>query len=167
MPLIQTAGRHTVTASNAQLGESDKGTPFVQITFTTESADVITGWLYLSEKAIERSVGTLREVFGFNGKLSALAEQIDGKPCSIVVENETGQDGKERLRVKWVNPVGGSGSPTVKPMANMATRLAELEAKMARIPASAPKASAPRPAAARPAPVKAAAAEPADETAPF
>lgn len=166
MPLIQTAGRHDVTTSNTQFGESDNGKPFIQITYTTAAGEVITGWNYLTDDAFEKTVKTMRECFGFDGKFATLAEQVDGKPCSIVVETDN-YNGKERLKVKWTNPIGGGGMKPAKPMSNIETRMAELSAKAARIPAAAPKAAAPRPAAARPAPVKAAAAEPADETAPF
>jgi hypothetical protein len=171
MPLINEAGRHAVTVSEMQFGESQTGTPFVQLTFEREDKAVITGWLYLSEKAFERTVKVLREVFEFDDNFDTLEGQVVGKRAAIVTEFEKGDDGKDRLRVKWINPEG-AGAPQAKPIANQSTFLKTLSQKAARIAKDAPAAAsaarpaqAPRPAAAaRPAP----AAKPtADEPLPF
>ncbi|HTJ77698.1 MAG TPA: hypothetical protein VL357_01760 [Rariglobus sp.] len=146
MPLINSAGRHAVTAKQVQLGQSDTGTPFVQIAFEDDAGAAITGWLYLSEAAFERTVAVLREVFGFDDNFDTIVGQVEGKRCSIVCENETYQ-GKERLKVKWINPEGGGGGAPAKPLSNQSELLKQLTAKAARIAKPAAKA----PNAARPA----------------
>lgn len=63
------------------------------------------GWL--SDKAMPRTIKVLNEVFNFNGDLNALQDgKIDfaDRPCSFTTEKET-KDGKEYLRVKWLNPI--------------------------------------------------------------
>ena len=49
MPLVQSPGKYPATATSAQLGESNNGTPFIEIAFKTEADESINGWLYLSE----------------------------------------------------------------------------------------------------------------------
>jgi hypothetical protein len=148
MPLIKNPGRYTATVESAELGQSEKGTPFLALACKNEAGDELTAYLYLSDAAVERSVKTLREVFAFDNNFETVVQQVTGRTCSIVVEMET-FEGKERAKIKWVNTVGGS---TSKPLDNAASLLAQLSAKAKRIPAAAPSAaSAPR-AAARPAP---------------
>lgn len=148
MPLIKSPGRYTATVENAELGQSEKGTPFIALLCRTEQGDELTAYLYLSDAAIERTVKTLREVFAFDNSFESVVQQVTGKPCSIVVEAET-YEGKERMKVKWVNAVGGS---TAKPLDNAASLLAQLSAKAKRIPAAAPAAARTAAPAARPAP---------------
>ena len=150
MSLINSAGRHAVTAKQIQLGESDTGTPFVQILFENDQQEVITGWLYLSEKAFERTVQVLREVFKFDDNFDTIVGQVEGKRCSIVCENET-YNGKEAIKVKWINLEGGGASS--KPMVNEREMLKAFSSKAARIAKPAPQAGAHRIAVApRPAP---------------
>lgn len=151
MPLINSAGRHAVFAKQVQTGQSDTGTPFVQIQFENDSGEHITGWLYLSEKAFERTVNVLREVFAFDDNFDTIFGQVEGKRCSIVCESES-YNGKESMKVKWINAEGGAAA---KPIANQSDFMKSLTAKAARIAKPAPKAGvAPRPAAAKPAPAK-------------
>ena len=148
MPLITTTGRHTATVESAELGQSEKGTPFLSLLCKNEQGEELTAYLYLSDAAIERTVKTLREVFGFDNNFESVVQQVTGKPCSIVVEAEE-YEGKTRMKVKWVNTVGGSSA---KPLDNAASLLASLSAKAKRIPAAAPAAARTAAPAARPAP---------------
>ena len=165
MPLITKPGRYTATAKTVDLGQSaEKGTPYVSILFETEQGEDLTAFLYLSDAALERTVRTLREVFGFNDDFGTVKEQVTGKQASIVVEAEE-YEGKSRMKVKWINTVGGSSG---KPLENAGTLLAQLSAKAKRIPASAPvaaRAATAAPRAARPAPAPKTAHV--DEDAPF
>lgn len=130
---INTVGRHAAKVKSAEFGESEKGTPFVAIEFIAEDgASTITGWLYLSEKALANSTKTLREAFGFNGDFETLIDQIVDKPCSITCESEE-YEGKERVKVKWIN-----APRTSKPIDNQGAFLKSLSQKAARIPAKAP-----------------------------
>lgn len=148
MPLIQNPGRYTATVESAELGQSEKGTPFLALLCKTEQGDELTAYLYLSDAAVERTIKTLREVFAFDNNFESVVQQVTGKPCSIVVEAEE-YEGKTRMKVKWVNSVGGSSA---KPLENSATLLAQLSAKAKRIPAAAPAAARTAAPAARPAP---------------
>jgi hypothetical protein len=167
MPTIQNPDRYAVTVKAAEFGETKTGTPYLSLEFSTEAGETITGWLYLSEKALANSVKTLRDAFGFDGDFETVIEQVVSKPCSITVELEE-YEGKERLRVKWIN-----GPRSSKPIDNQAEFLKALSAKAARIPKEASRAGtapAKAPAKAAPAPAKAApkaAAKSDDETAPF
>ncbi len=134
MPKIETPGRYAATVSSAEFGESNNGTPFLALSFNTDQGGAITGWLYLSEKALPGSLRTLREAFEFNGDFETVVEQVNGKACSITVEAEE-YEGKERLRVKWINSPRSS-----KPIDNQESFLKALSAKAARIPKEAPRA---------------------------
>ena len=167
MPLIKTPGRYTATVETAELGQSEaKGTPYLSLLCKTAEGDELTAYLYLSDAAFERTTKTLREVFGFDNNFETVVAQVTGKECSIVVEAEE-YEGKTRMRVKWINAVGGSSG---KPLENAGSLLAQLSAKAKRIPAAAPTAArtaapASRPVpSARPAPAKPAAI---DDEVPF
>ena len=148
MPLIKNPGRYTATIENAELGQSEKGTPFLALLCKTDQGEELTAYLYLSDAAFERTTKTLREVFGFDNNFEAVVAQVTGKECSIVVEAEE-YEGKTRMKIKWVNSVGGSSA---KPLDNAASLLAQLSAKANRIPAAAPAATRTAAPAARPAP---------------
>ena len=148
MPLIQNPGRYTATVESAELGQSEKGTPFLALLCKTDQGEELNAYLYLSDAAVERTVKTLREVFAFDNSFESVVQQVTGKPCSIVVEAEE-FEGKTRMKVKWVNTVGGSAG---KPLENAGTLLAQLSAKAKRIPAAAPAATRTAAPAARPAP---------------
>ena len=138
MPLIKNPGRYTATAKTVDLGQSaEKGTPYVSILFENEQGEDLTAFLYLSDAALERTVRTLREVFGFNDDFGTVKEQVTGKRASIVVEAEE-YEGKSRMKVKWINTVGGSSG---KPLENAGSLLAQLSARAKRIPAAAPAAT--------------------------
>ena len=148
MPLIKNPGRYTATVESAELGQSEKGTPFVSLLCKTEQGEELTAYLYLSDAALERTTKTLREVFAFDNNFESVVQQVTGKPCSIVVEAEE-YEGKTRMKVKWVNSVSGSSA---KPLDNAASLLAQLSAKAKRIPAAAPAATRTAAPTARPAP---------------
>lgn len=134
MPLIQNPGRYTATVESAELGQSEKGTPFLALICKTEQGEELTAYLYLSDAAVERTVKTLREVFGFDNNFETVVAQVTGKECSIVVEAEE-YEGKTRMKVKWVNAVGGWSG---KPLENAESLLPQLSARAKRIPAAAP-----------------------------
>lgn len=149
MPLIKNPGRYTATVKSAELGQSaEKGTPYLSFLFATEQGEELTGYLYLSDAAFERTTKTLREVFGFDNNFETVVEQVTGKEASIVVEIEN-FEGRDRAKVKWINAVGGGAG---KPLENAGTLLAQLSAKAKRIPAAAPTAARTAAPASRPAP---------------
>ncbi len=131
MPLINTTGRHEVTVKSATFGESNKGTPFLELCFENHDGDNISGWLYLSESALKNSVKTLRETFHFDNNFETLPVQVEGKKCAIVIEEEE-YDGKPRLKVKWINPIR-----SVTPIKDGDNFLKSLTAAAARLPVEA------------------------------
>ncbi|HTJ77683.1 MAG TPA: hypothetical protein VL357_01685 [Rariglobus sp.] len=148
-------GRYTATVSKADVGESTKkGTPGVFFTFKTEDGE-IDGALWLSERAYERTLNTLRECFGFNDDFASLAQQVEGRECSITVEMEADEKdpNKEWPRVKWINPIRAAAKPVAGGLLAKLTAQARTIAKPAGMPAPQPKAApAARPAAAPKAP---------------
>lgn len=140
------AGRYAAEATAANVGESKtKGTPGVFLTFQIDGGGTIDATLWLSEKAFERSVEVLREVFGFDDNFDTVEGQIVGKRCSITVEMEADKNDSTKFwpRVKWINPEREAPKPVASDF------LAQLSAKAARIvrttPAPPPKPSAPAP----------------------
>ena len=148
MPLIKNPGRYTATVETAELGQSEaKSTPYLSLLCKTAEGEELTAYLYLSDAAFERTTKTLREVFGFDNNFEAVVAQVTGKECSIVVEAEE-FEGKTRMKVKWVNTVGGGSG---KPLENAGSLLVQLSARAKRIPAAAPTSARTAPVAARPA----------------
>lgn len=133
MPKIEIPGRYAAKVIEASLGEASTGTPYVYLSFETDEGQHIGAWLYVSDKAFENTLETLRETFGFDGNFENLG-QLRAKACSITVEEEKDDKGKPRLRVRWINPPGGGGKPAPQGLA------AQLTAKAARFGAT-PKAA--------------------------
>ena len=128
-----------VTVQSAEFGESENtGTPFLNLYLVDADNNGIGAWLYLSEKALQYSLKTLRDAFGFDGNFETAVEQVTGKECSITCEMEPDQNGNDKLRVKWINAPRNSA-----PINDQASFLKTLSAKAARIPAKAPAAAAP------------------------
>lgn len=125
MPTIKVPGRYLATVLDAQFGESEKGTPFLQLSFETDDNCHISSWHYLSEAAFPYTLKTLQDAFEFDGDFHHVVAQVKGKECSIVCEYETDDEGKERMKVKWVN------APRSAPKAieNQQSFLAALTAK--------------------------------------
>ena len=85
------------------------GTVQLFVVFET-TADKITGFFALTDKAIEYTLKNIRAM-GFDGeRLEDLADgkAMDGNLCQIQVDHEE-WNGKTRAKVSWVNPVGAGG----------------------------------------------------------
>ena len=94
-----------------------KGTPCVHLRLTVTEGDhngeITATDLWLSENSEDNTTARLAEVFGFDGDYRKLHEAkpgFTGMKCQIETENELGSDGKNRVKVKWVNPSGGGKS---------------------------------------------------------
>lgn len=123
-------GQHEVTVSACSVGESSKkGTPGVFLTFRDDAGATIEGSLWLSEKAFERTVQTLRECFNFDDNFDTIEGQTVEKRCSITVEGEPDQNDATKVwpRVKWINPLRAAAKPVASDF------LKQLSAKAARI----------------------------------
>jgi hypothetical protein len=121
-------GKHVATVTAAALSESSKGTPCVQIEFDS-NGETATAWLYLSDAAFERAVKTLRDAFGFDDDFETISDQLVGKECQIVVEEEADDKGVLRPRVKWINSLRSAP----RPLSNAEVLTAKLSAKASRI----------------------------------
>lgn len=101
---------------NGWFGESGQNsTPFLRIPLQVtdpgecqgETIDFV-GWL--SERAFEKTIARVSEVFDWDGDLELLANLLDtgpfvGKACSIVTEEEE-YNGKKSVKIKWLNRAG-------------------------------------------------------------
>jgi len=121
-------GKHVATVTTAALSESSKGTPCIQIEFES-AGETSTAWLYLSDKAFENSVKTLRDAFGFDDDFETLEAQLIGRKCQVVVEEEADDKGNLKPRVKWINSLRS----TPRPLSNAEELKAKLTAKAARL----------------------------------
>lgn len=103
MASIQVPGRYLGKAESAEITKSkNKGTPGALLLLRNDAGDHIYHTLWLSDGALENSVNTLKEVFGFDGNFETINDQVKGKECSFTVEMEE-YEGKEYPRVKWLN----------------------------------------------------------------
>lgn len=120
---LQSSGEYLVVASKPTTGwfgqSKEKQTPYIQIRFTVEEGvdegKEITWFGYLSEKAIYRTIEVLVAAFGFSGNLNDLYTgkiTFDGMQARITTEIET-YAGKDRCKVKWLNPAAYSGPPAI------------------------------------------------------
>lgn len=87
------------------------------------------GWL--SDNAFENTDKRLREVFGFDGDYEALAANPNlfaQSLCRITTEFET-YNGKERLKVKWLNNAESANTATPLPPAEAKGLASRLKAR--------------------------------------
>jgi hypothetical protein len=101
---------YNVKVSRAYIGETAKGEPVIVLDFENDQGDTITHRLYLSEKARERSLATMSELFDVTRQHLANVKWIDnmetfmqGKECSISIDTQE-WNGKVSLRVQYVSP---------------------------------------------------------------
>jgi hypothetical protein len=157
MQLLKEPGRYPATIAEAVLGQTDKGSPFLRLTFHAAEGQ-LDGYLYLSDKAIDRTCEVLKDI-GFQGDFDRL-DTLKGVAVSITCEIET-YEGKERLKVKWVNP---PSKPTAPPPAGLSKSLTARFRAIAGPAKPAPRAAAPTP---TPAPVSALPGAAIDDDVPF
>lgn len=103
MPNLKMPGRYKATVMECSIGTAQTGTPYVFLLLRTDEREMTDAYLYLSEKAFERTLKTLSEAFGFDGDFDTISRQLVGKRCSIVAEEEDDGFGL-KVRVRWINP---------------------------------------------------------------
>jgi hypothetical protein len=135
MPDLKLPGTYRAEVTDAALGTAKTGTDFVLLKLRTDEHEMCDAYLYLSEKAFDRTVKTLHEVFGFDGVFGSLPEQLCGRRCRLEAEEETDEKSMVRVRVKWINP---EHSPVADAsfVARLSARAAQLLAGKATVPPS-------------------------------
>lgn len=76
------------------------------------------GYLYLSSRAVENTITTLNDVFGYTEQSFYplnLPETLQGKDCEITVVREE-YNGKMTEKVQWFNKTGSFESRAIKPI---------------------------------------------------
>ena len=119
---VSAPGKYTAKVKapgNGWLGTTKTGTDFIRLPLLIEDDGdqngreiVWQGWL--SEKGAARTAKTLDEAFGREWDISTLGAGTApwvGKLCRVTIEAEEGEDGKVRLKVKWLNPIGSAPLP--------------------------------------------------------
>lgn len=118
-------GTYIAKVVSHAISETKGGDPQAAITFSfTEAGKIQHSLTYFGsfkEKARPFTIKALLAC-GLKGNNPAGPLEI-GKEVSIVVENEEGQDGKIRAKIRWVNQLGG-----VKNVINPDAALAKLAA---------------------------------------
>lgn len=109
MPQLTNAGKYILTATLAEWTETQKGILCLAIDGVDAAGGTITAYLYFSDKSEERSKEVLRDCFGITlgseENYRAAPAKIKGQQYSATCEIED-YEGKRRLKVKWINPVG-------------------------------------------------------------
>jgi len=114
---LNTAGTFTCRVERPNNGwlieVGDKETPCCQIPLVViggpQDGKRITWQGWLTDGALSSTVKALHEAFNFEGQWGALVRDpngFDGLRCRIVTVMET-YNGKERCKVRWLNPDGG------------------------------------------------------------
>lgn len=122
---------------NGWLGTTKTGTDFIRIPLLIDDPEsdqhgreiVWQGWL--TEKATKRTCDTLDAAFGREWDIRSLdagRSPFLGEKCRITVEAEEGDDGKVRLKVKWLNPMTSAQPLSSDRLATLNERLAAARA---------------------------------------
>lgn len=147
-------GKHRARATDWDLGEASTGTQQIGVQFEfldePHTGTRMTWFGFFTDKALASTVKALRAM-GWTGadpsELAGRGGTLDANEVTLVVENETDQQGQARPRIRWVNPAGGMAM--AKPLAGDSLRAfgAQMRAKILALdPANAAKHAA-RPAA--------------------
>jgi hypothetical protein len=114
------AGTYRARAVSAALGETSTGSEQVAVEF--ELLDVegnagphIVWYGYFTEKTVKTTIKALRTC-GWTGDLLTDLSGIDTNEVSLVIEEESDQNGRMRPRVRWVNAPGGAGLSLKAPL---------------------------------------------------
>lgn len=122
-----TPGTYTAKIISHSITETKDGNPQASVTFSFEADGKPQSMTWFGSfkegKAREITVKALL-VCGLKGNNPAGSLDI-GREVSIVVEDDEGQDGKMRSRIRWVNALGGSRNVIPQDMAK--SKLADLE----------------------------------------
>jgi len=106
----------------------EKQTPSVKIRFKAENGEILYHDLWLTDKCFDRSMDVLRGVFGWFGtNVHDFFERHDlltGIEVELAVEWED-YNGKDYLKVRFVNPAGGNPDAVTQIDAETARKIGE------------------------------------------
>ena len=109
-------GTYTAIPYTCALGKAKTGTAYVSIGFNIKDGVGGSIWWngYFHENSIDRTLDALQccgwtgdDISDFSEWESANSSGLGETEVSIVVENEVGQDGISRPKLKWINPIDG------------------------------------------------------------
>lgn len=123
------------------VGKND--TPTFMVMVKTPSGTMLSGDLWLTEKAFDRACERIRTVFGDFDTLADLrdGERYVGVLCDVDTEFYISEQGKEYERVKWFNRAGSVSGVDDTQFAMLENRLGGLMARYnaSRKPVEPPK----------------------------
>lgn len=149
------AGTYRARAVEAELGLAGNGSEQVALLFEIVEdgphfGERITWYGYFTQGTFARTIESLRHA-GWQGDDLADLSTVGSKECSIVLEWES-YEGRDSLRVKWVN-AGGGGMALKRRMDDAGKRAFAARMRGQVVAASGGRAaSSARPAPSRPAP---------------
>jgi hypothetical protein len=108
-------GTHGARAVEAQLGYTKTGKEQVAVQFELENGSRITWYGYFTDKTKKTTFAALRACGWVGDDLSDLSGLVSNE-VEVVIEEEDDQNGKPRMRVRWVNSPGGGSIALAKPM---------------------------------------------------
>lgn len=134
-----TLGNHEARPQSYQFGTSaKKGTEMVSVVFQfvggPNDGKRITWSGYFTDSTAKRTLDAL-EHCGWDGVDVAKLTGFGSKNVELVLEEETGQDGKQYPRVAWVNKLISRGPANVyseEQVTGLAARLAAINAERKR-----------------------------------
>lgn len=119
-------GTYTAKLVSHAISETSKGDPQAVLTFSFEAGGTTHQLNYygsFSEKGAPHTIKALL-VCGLKGQSPAGPLDV-GREVSIVVDDEVGQDGKTRSKIRWVNAIGVAKKAMPQDLAK--SKLAALE----------------------------------------
>lgn len=99
-------GTYRAKVVGAAFGYSNSGNEQIGVKFETKQGDIM--WYgYFSPAAMPYTLERLKTC-GLPDNNLIKADEMVGTEVDIIVEHEE-YDGKTRLKVQWINPIGGGG----------------------------------------------------------
>lgn len=144
MPKLEKEGTYIATVTDVQPGESDKGTPYLQFTFKTESGHHIWKKCYLTAAALAHNKQAIEACFGRIDDPDKIAEICTGKQCRIVCQTKE-HEGKTRLEVAFINPLSYAPAPMATNTQAKVKALWKATPSVAKAPVASPAAPAAQP----------------------
>lgn len=113
-------GKYRGRAVSWGLGEASTGSEQVAIEFVVMDVEGVEGphitWYgYFTDAAFPHTMKALRTC-GWQGDQLTDLTGLDANDVQLVIENETGQDGRVYPKVRWVNPAHAGGLALKAPL---------------------------------------------------